>query len=413
MGALQHVDIPGYAAILFRRTYQDLSLPGGLIPRADEWLRGTDAHWRGDEYVWVFPSGARLQFGYIQHPGDEQRYRSAEFQYVGFDELTTFGEAMYRYLFSRLRRTVGLERSGVPLRMRAGTNPGGIGHDWVEGRFLDHPAPGTVFVPSLLTDNPALDQTAYLESLAYLDDVTLAQLRDGNWAVRPTGGRFDRAWIKPSHRHEELPPASREWRWVRYWDLASTAEKLGADPDYTVGTLVGLDDENDPWVADVARFRLDPGDTEDAVKATSIADALAYENVSIRMEQEPGSAGKIVIDHYGKVLRGLSFDGVVSTGKKEVRALPFSTAMKRGLVHVLEAGWTGDWYLELEAFPTGAHDDQVDSASGAYNHLARNLFEPGGVTIGGSRVRGSTGSPAAAYHAKRRSSAGYRRLTRG
>src|SRR5919106_2136071 len=31
MAATQYVHIPGYAAMLFRRTYQDLSLPGALM----------------------------------------------------------------------------------------------------------------------------------------------------------------------------------------------------------------------------------------------------------------------------------------------------------------------------------------------------------------------------------------------
>jgi len=36
MGALQFVDVPGYAAILFRRTFSDLALPDALIPRSHE-----------------------------------------------------------------------------------------------------------------------------------------------------------------------------------------------------------------------------------------------------------------------------------------------------------------------------------------------------------------------------------------
>jgi hypothetical protein len=42
-GALQYADVPGYAAILFRRTYTDLSLPGAIMARSEEWLRGSDA----------------------------------------------------------------------------------------------------------------------------------------------------------------------------------------------------------------------------------------------------------------------------------------------------------------------------------------------------------------------------------
>jgi len=45
MAALQYADIPGYAAILFRRTYSDLALPGALMDVAANWLRGTDARW--------------------------------------------------------------------------------------------------------------------------------------------------------------------------------------------------------------------------------------------------------------------------------------------------------------------------------------------------------------------------------
>jgi hypothetical protein len=45
MGALMYVDVPGYAALILRKTYKDLSLPDAIMSRADMWLRGTDAHW--------------------------------------------------------------------------------------------------------------------------------------------------------------------------------------------------------------------------------------------------------------------------------------------------------------------------------------------------------------------------------
>ena len=38
MAALQFVDIPGYSAIRFRKTYADLSLPGALIDISKQWL---------------------------------------------------------------------------------------------------------------------------------------------------------------------------------------------------------------------------------------------------------------------------------------------------------------------------------------------------------------------------------------
>jgi hypothetical protein len=173
MGALQYVDIPGYSALVLRKSYSDLSQPGALIPRAAEWLGGTGAKWNGADHIWRFPSGATLSFGYLETEADKYRYQSAEYQYIGFDELTQFAESQYTYLFSRLRRLRG---SNLPLRMRSASNPGGFGHDWVKERFITHREGRRVFIPAKLDDNPYLDQAEYRSALAELDSVTRAQL---------------------------------------------------------------------------------------------------------------------------------------------------------------------------------------------------------------------------------------------
>ena len=74
MAALQFVDVPGYAALLLRRTYAELEKADGLIPRAEEWLAGTDARRLDGGKKWVFPSGARLEFGHVQDEGDRFNY---------------------------------------------------------------------------------------------------------------------------------------------------------------------------------------------------------------------------------------------------------------------------------------------------------------------------------------------------
>jgi hypothetical protein len=83
-----------------------------------------------------------------------------------------------------LRRLAGVD---VPLRVRAATNPGGIGHEWVRRRFVATPSPERPFVSALLADNPSLDAAAYRASLAELDATTRAQLEHGVW-VRDSGG---------------------------------------------------------------------------------------------------------------------------------------------------------------------------------------------------------------------------------
>src|SRR5690606_3181408 len=58
MAALQYVDVPGYRAILIRRTYTDLALPGALMDRAAEWLEPYkklgEVRWDEKEKTWEF-----------------------------------------------------------------------------------------------------------------------------------------------------------------------------------------------------------------------------------------------------------------------------------------------------------------------------------------------------------------------
>jgi len=189
--ALQYAHVPGYAAMLFRRTYTELALPDAIMARSHEWFAGTQAHWSGLDKRWAFPtdSGApsTLTFGYLDGPNDHMRYQGMAAQFYGLDELTHYRQRQYQYLFSRLRR---LQGSDVPLRMRGATNPGGFGHDWVRQRFnipdkVDfgrvYNNDGRVFVPASLRDNPHLDAEAYEAALQQLDATQRAQLQSGQW----------------------------------------------------------------------------------------------------------------------------------------------------------------------------------------------------------------------------------------
>jgi len=184
MAALQYVHVPGYAALLLRRSFADLSLPGCLIPRSHEWLQGTGAVWNERDHRWTFPSGASLTFGYCETAKDVYRYQGSELQFIGVDELTQWPEQSYRYLLSRLRR---LQGSPVPVRARAASNPGGLGHDWVRRRFVEAADPLRAFVAAQLPDNPHVDAIEYRRALAQLDETTRRQLEDGVW-VRDAGG---------------------------------------------------------------------------------------------------------------------------------------------------------------------------------------------------------------------------------
>ena len=369
MAALMYVHVPGYSALILRRTYPSLSLPKAIMDRSHEWLDPTDAKWDGSEHAWTFPSGARLVFGYLDSEVDKYRYQSAEFQCIEFEEVTEFLESQYSYLFSRLRRLEGVK---VPLRMRSASNPGGVGHDWVKQRFLvEGREKGRVFIPAWLQDNDYIDKETYIQSLMHLDPVTREQLLKGDWEVKESGGLFQRQWFQ---RVKDWPRGARQ---VRYWDLASTVPEASKDPDYTAGIKLAAKD-GQYWVLDVKRIRNTPKEVEALIKQTTELDGKA---VDVYMEQEPGSAGVNNIDHYARqVLAGYSFRGVKTTGDKQTRANPVSSAAEQGNIKVLEAPWNTDLLDELELFPKGAHDDQVDALSGAFEQSstsAKPLFRFG------------------------------------
>jgi len=261
MGALEHVDKPNYAALLLRRTFQDLSKPKALLDRAREWLQGSGARWNDQKKQWRFPSGALLAFGYLEGDDDIYQYQSAEYQFIGFDELTQFSERQYTYLFSRLRRLSG---SDVPLRMRSASNPGGIGAAWVYERFIPddwqpedaveickYEKNGRAFVPARLEDNPHLDQATYEESLDKLDEVTRAQLRKGDWRIRAQGNIY-KAWTDGPDSHHvitwsQFESVFRVRRIPSDW-LGSNGQDWGFDPDPAATVWNFVAGENSPII---------------------------------------------------------------------------------------------------------------------------------------------------------------------
>jgi predicted phage terminase large subunit-like protein len=364
MAALQYVEQPGYSALLLRKTFTDLTLPDALMDRARQWLNASDAHWHEPSRTWRFPSGAKLVFGYLADENDKYRYQSSAFQFIGFDELTQFTETQYSYMLSRIRRLAGVE---VPLRVRAATNPGGRGHEWVRQRFLTE---GRPFVPAGLKDNPYLDTVEYTKALEMLDLVTRRQLLDGDWDIRPAGNLFRSTWFD----FEECGPFFGLQK-CRFWDLGGGKSKLGSNGeggtgDWTAGALVARDREGFWWVLDCRRIRTSPAQKELFIQRTAEEDGF---ETKIRFEQEPGSSGRDLINYYQRrILSGYDVRAVPSHHDKVTRAGPFSSQAEAGLVKVVRGPWTTAWMQELESFPEeGVHDDQVDATVGAFRCLLK------------------------------------------
>jgi predicted phage terminase large subunit-like protein len=357
--ALQFVDVPGYRAMLLRRSYSDLNLPEALIPMSHAWLEGTDASWNGRLNEWTFASGATLTFGYLDTDADKYRYQGSALQFIGFDELTQFQEAQYRYLFSRLRRTTD---NSAPLRMRAATNPGGVGHEWVRRRFLDSTDPQRRFVPAKLEDNPYLDGDAYDRALRQLDPVTRRQLRHGDW-LAAADGLFPRGWFryyrKRTDRYElgDRKIAADQCARFATVDVAGTEKRsAGHDPDWTVIQVWDLAATGELLLVDQWRGRV----TTPEVESTILRLIKQYEIPWIGIEV--AGLGLAVVQSLRR--RGLAVRALKASGNKVIRSQAAQIRMEAGTVYFpAGAKWADDLESELALFPGGAHDDQVDALS--------------------------------------------------
>lgn len=374
MSALQYADVPGYTSILFRPTLTEWHV-SGLMTLAQEWLSGTPATWRGDTNTFYFPGGGRLIFGFASCIADTFRYRSAAFQFIGWDELTSFTEDVYVRLFGRLRRPSknigmaapdGTTLKDVPLRMRSASNPGGLGHDWVRTRFVnpDTRYPDSLFIPARLEDNPDMDAAAYMRSLEYLPSSERQRLLQGDWDVRDEGELFQYQWFDLV---DDWPKGIRA---VRYWDLAGTEPSTAnSDPDYTVGLKLEIDRDRNFIVRHIVRGRWAPGTVQAVVRQTAEADGR---EVPIVIEQDPGQAGVDQVDRYKRdVLRGFIAKSQRPTGDKFVRAQPVAAAAENGFLKVVNGPNVREFLDECVSFrPKAPHDDCVDALSGAHSFLA-------------------------------------------
>lgn len=374
MAATQYVDVPGYSALIIRNTFSDLDQEGAIMNRAVKWWRDyPEVKWSRQARKATFPSGATVTFGYLQHAGDELQYQGAEFQYIGFDELTQIREDSYKYLvYSRMRKPSmesGLPLARVPIRARAASNPA---PNWVRQHFIvEGKDKGRLYIPSGIDDNPYVNREEYEASMANLNPVLRAQLAQGEWFVNDDGEFFSREDFKLVQPGEI--PAQAYDQAVRYWDLAATeVSDSNRDPDWTVGALCAIVN-GFLWILDIKRFRENPDKVEKIVKRTAQEDAFRINRYKIRMDQDPGQSGKSQISHYGRnVLLGYDFDGNPVTKDKEARVNLWRPKAKRGEVLLNGGGvWTTDFIDEACGFggETLLHDDQMDAVSGAFETL--------------------------------------------
>jgi len=188
---------PKLQSYLFRRLSVDLKKnhlygPTGYQSMLEPWTRNGLARIVDDQIR--FFNGSIIHLCHCEHEKDVIKYQGSEIHRLYFDELTHFTEHQYRFLRGRLRSS-GIE--GYTPVIRAGSNPGGVGHGWVKKTFIDKAQPFDIrqmpddeggltrqFIPANLEDNPSLDLRSYEKTLLGLGSPALVEaMRWGNWDI--------------------------------------------------------------------------------------------------------------------------------------------------------------------------------------------------------------------------------------
>ena len=187
---LRYCHKPVHRALILRRSMPELR---ELIDKSRELYPKAfpGCKFREVEKLWNFPSGAKIEFGFLERDADVYRYQGQAYSWIGFDEITHLPtEFWWNYLASRLRTT---DPEIVPY-LRCTANPGGVGAHWVKKRYVDPNEPNKAFegsdgltrkfIPARLDDNPYLAEDGrYEQMLKALPAVQRKQLLEGNWDI--------------------------------------------------------------------------------------------------------------------------------------------------------------------------------------------------------------------------------------
>jgi len=214
---LRYIHRAAHRALILRKTMPELreiiDKTRELYPQAVPGCKYKEVEKR-----WIFPSGATIEFGYLERDADVYRYQGQAYSLIAFDELTHLAtEFPWNYLASRLRTT----DPEIECYLRATTNPGGVGHMWVKSRYIDPASPNTTFVgadgltrkfiPATLHDNPYLAKDGnYERMLRSLPEVQRRRLLEGDWNINEGA-----AFPEFSNYHHVIDPFTIPPSWVR------------------------------------------------------------------------------------------------------------------------------------------------------------------------------------------------------
>ncbi len=400
-----------FFVVIFRRNTTQVKNPGGLWDESIKLYPHCHGRPTNHTLEWHWSKGGKIKMAHLENANTVLDWQGAQIPLIMFDELTHFTESQFFYMLSRNRSL-----SGVRPYVRASTNPDEASwvskliEWWIEqdssspnygypissrsgvirwfirigdtiiwgnnkeelvSLYGDEIEPKSfTFIPAKLSDNQILMKAdpSYKANLMALSRVERERLLGGNWKVRIQSGMY----FKRSEANiVDVPPLPYEISSiVRRWDLAATEPgEANPDPDWTVGVKMAKLKSGRYIVLDVVRDRIRSNKVRELVLRIARNDGI---EVKVGLSQDPGQAGVDQAESYVQLLAGFSVEVSRETGDKITRADPFASQWQNNNVDILRGRWNEDYFKELEDFPFGGHDDQVDGSSGGFNMLAQD-----------------------------------------
>lgn len=340
--------VPGLLTYLFRRYSGDLiqnhfNGPTGFSELLAPFIEAGYCSISYSPHACIkFWNGAKIMACHCQYEKDVERFRGAEIHLLLIDELTLFPETIYRFLRGRCRAS---NRLVIPQQLLeaypgirfpkivSGTNPTGIGHNWVKSAFIDPQKPFEIwrtpteeggfmrqFIPARLQDNPSLNYNEYMAALQGIGPAWLVQaMADGNWNVK-AGGALDDIWNEDTHTMPKfkIPPTwyvdrTFDWGTTHPWACLYFAESDGSDvimPDGTeIPTLPG-----DLFVIDELYGCTGKADAGTGEIPKEVAAKIKQRDKELELDVHDGAADSAIFgDTYGRghtIARSFAAEGI-------------------------------------------------------------------------------------------------------
>lgn len=290
-------------------------------------------------------NGTKVLFRSVDEP---DRLRGVNLGWFVLDEGALCSLETWLILLARLREAPG--RAWVCTTPR--------GYDWLYETFVKAESPDYAFIRSSTRDNVFLP-ASFVERLQSQYTHQWQQQEIEGEFCELEGTLFKRQWF------ETVEHAPEGLRWSRYWDLAASVR---TQADFSASACVALSKETgDVFIRDVLKMK----EEWPVVRKAIIKKALAAPSVELGIES--AMHGLAAVQELLRLpeLVDVALKSIRVDKDKVSRALPIASRAEQGKVKLVRGEWIGDFIDEATAFPNGAHDDQIDAVSGAFQMISK------------------------------------------